>query len=200
MRPTVEARDAKSGTLGTRVTITSGTPRELPQTLDALVRDPVAFRHWYDLTMPRVYRYLLARAGEAWLAEELTQQTFVDALHNRRRFDGRSDVVTWLCAIGRNKLVDHYRRAGREADRHHRLVAVHQDSAGPSTFEERDAIHSALAQLPHDQRLALIFRYLDQMTVREVASQLHRSEKATESLLSRGRESFRQAYGGTIDV
>ena len=172
-----------------------------PRSLEALVHDPVAFRDWYDLTLPRVYRYLLNRTSDVSLAEELTQQVFVEAVRHPGRFDGRSDVVTWLCAIGRNKLVDHYRRSGRDEGRRLRLAVMHQrppDAA--AAFDERDAIHQALAQLPHDQRLALIFRYLDQMTVREVASQLSRSEKATESLLSRGREAFRQAYGGQIDV
>jgi RNA polymerase sigma-70 factor (ECF subfamily) len=175
-----------------------GTERELPQTLDTLVQDPVAFRHWYDLVLPRVYRYLLARAGDEWLAEELTQQTFVEAIRNRRSFDGRSDVVTWLCAIGRHKLVDHYRRSGREATRQERLRVVGDPPDHARSFDERDAIRRALDQMPDDQRLALILRYLDQMSVRDVAGELGRSEKATESLLSRARESFRQAYGGPI--
>ncbi len=174
---------------------------ERTTTLDALVQDSDAFRSWYDLVLPRVYGYLLARAGEPGLAEELTQQTFLEAIRNRHRFDGRSDVVTWLCAIGRNKMVDHYRRSGRESDRHQRLSLAHQEASdATAAFDQRDAIHQALAQLPHDQRLALVFRYLDQMTVREVATQLSRSEKATESLLSRGREAFRHAYGGPTDV
>jgi len=182
------------------LTIT-GHQGDRPRTLEALVRDPAVFRDWYDRTLPRVYRYLLSRTGDVSLAEELTQQAFVEAVRHPRRFDGRSDVVTWLCAIGRNKMIDHYRRSGRETDRHERLTLVQQrHSDATAALDERDAIHRALAQLPHDQRLALIFRYLDQMSVREVASQLSRSEKATESLLSRGREAFRIAYGGPIDV
>ena len=172
-----------------------------PGTLEALIRDPAAFRDWYDLTLPRVYRYLLSRTGDVSLAEELTQQAFVEAVRHPRRFDGRSDVVTWLCAIGRNKMVDHYRRYGRDDDRRQRLTVVHPGQAdATAAFDERDAIHHALAQLPHDQRLALVFRYLDQMSVRDVASQLSRSEKATESLLTRAREAFRHAYGGPINV
>ena len=181
------------------MTLVPGTQRELPQTLDSLVQDPVAFRHWYELVLPRVYRYLLARVGDTSLVEELTQQTFVEAIRKRRAFDGRSDVVTWLCAIGRNRLVDHYRNADRETRRHERLRISHIEPAdATATYDERDAILQALDELPHDQRLALIFRYLDQMSVRDVAGLLHRSEKATESLLSRARVAFRLAYGGPI--
>jgi RNA polymerase sigma-70 factor (ECF subfamily) len=127
------------------------------------------------------------------LAEELTQQTYVEALRHADRFDGRSNVVTWLCAIGRNKLVDHYRRARRDERRHGELVLLPRADGWHDT-ETRDAVERALGGLPPDQRLALIFRYLDGLTVREVASALGRTESATESLLSRARESFRRAY------
>jgi RNA polymerase sigma-70 factor (ECF subfamily) len=66
--------------------------------------------------------------------------------------------------------------------------------------ETRDAVETAMAQLPADQRLALLFRYLDGLSVREVAEAIGRSEKATESLLARGRESFRRAFGGRTDA
>jgi len=171
--------------------------------LTALVRDEERFRAWYEATLPLVYRYLLARcAGDATLAEEITQQTFVQAIRHRDRFDGRADVVTWLCAIGRNRLVDHYRRGGRDARRHDRLIETQPqaDDAPWRAAEARDAVRTAVARLPADQRLALLFRYLDGMSVREVAAALGRSEKATESLLSRARDGFRRAYGGSTDA
>ena len=169
----------------------------------AVVRDEARFRDWYDATLPRVYRYLAARcAGDDALAEELTQQTFVEAIRQRERFDGRSDIVTWMCAIGRNKLVDHYRRHGRDVRRHERLIADHPQSTDAPwrAAEAREAVEAAMAQLPSDQRIALLFRYLDGLSVREVARAIGRSEKATESLLARGRESFRRAFGGRTDA
>lgn len=169
----------------------------------AIVRDDARFREWYDATLPRVYGYLAARcAGDDALAEELTQETFVEAIRQRHRFDGRSDVVTWLCAIGRNKLVDHYRRHGRDARRHDRLIAgeARTPDAPWRAVETREAVEATMAQIPADQRIALLFRYLDGLSVREVAQTIGRSEKATESLLARGRESFRRAFGGRTDA
>jgi len=171
--------------------------------LAAIVHDEARFRDWYDETLPRVYRYLAARCGgDDALAEELTQQTFVEAIRHRDRFDGRSDVVTWMCAIGRHKLVDHYRRHGRDMRRHERLISGHFEApdAPWRAAETRDAVETAMAQLPSDQHLALLFRYLDGLSVREVARAIGRSEKATESLLARGREGFRRAYGGRSDA
>lgn len=171
--------------------------------LAAIVRDEDRFRDWYDSTLPRVYRYLVARCGgDETLAEELTQQTFFEAIRNRHRFDGRSDVVTWLIAIARNRLVDHHRRHGREARRQDRLIAALSESteAPLRGAEARAEVQRAIAQLPADQRLALLFRYLDDMTVRDVAATIGRSEKATESLLARARDAFRRAYGGANDA
>jgi RNA polymerase sigma-70 factor (ECF subfamily) len=171
--------------------------------LAAVVSDEARFRDWYDATMPRVYRYLAARcAGDLHLAEELTQQTFVQAIRHRHRFDGRSEVVTWLIAIARNRLVDHHRRHVREARRQDRLVHREHgpDDAPWHAVETRQAVEAALAQLPADQRIALLFRYLDGMSVREVATTIGRSEKATESLIARARDAFRRAHGGSTDA
>ncbi len=171
--------------------------------LDAVVADPAAFREWYDEVMPRVYRFLAARSGgDTALAEDLTQQTFVAAVRNRGQYDERADIVSWLCAIGRNALVDHFRRQGRDQRRQDTLVQLHPgtEDRGPARADERDAVERALATLAPDQRLALTFRYFDDLSVRDVADALGRSESATESLLTRAREAFRRAYGDRIDA
>jgi RNA polymerase sigma-70 factor (ECF subfamily) len=74
----------------------------------------------------------------------------------------------------------------------------HPDAA--AAYAERDAVLRALGQLRREYQLALMFRYLDRMSVREVAKLLGRSEKATESLLTRAREGFRVAYRGSTDA
>jgi RNA polymerase sigma-70 factor (ECF subfamily) len=170
---------------------------------DALVGDEAAFRAWYDDAMPRVYRYLITRCGgDQGLAEELTQQAFVEAIRRRQRFSGRSDLVTWVIAIARNKLVDHYRRHGRNVRRHDQLIDVHRSGVDLDwdRHEERDAIETALATLPPDQRLVLLFHYLDDLSVRDVAAAIGRGEKATESLLVRARTNFRRAFGDRTDA
>jgi RNA polymerase sigma-70 factor (ECF subfamily) len=169
-----------------------------PTALADLVGDEDAFRAWYDGALPRVYRYLLARTGDESLAEELTQQTFIEAIRNSRQFAGRSDLVTWLIAIARRKLVDHYRKAGADHRRSIRLADQPSNSGPPA--ETRLAVLDALGQLAPDQRLALTYRYLDQLPVREIAEALGRTESATESLLSRARDAFREAYGADTDA
>jgi RNA polymerase sigma-70 factor, ECF subfamily len=163
--------------------------------LAAIVADERAFRAWYEATLPRVYGYLFQRCGrDRDLAEELTQQTFVEALRSHARWDGR-DPVNWLIGIARHRLIDYLRGRERRERGLLRLFSLGQPQVtwvGPT--EPDDALSAALANLPATQRAAITLRYVDDLPVREVARLLGRSESAVESLLSRGRDSLRRQY------
>jgi RNA polymerase sigma-70 factor (ECF subfamily) len=155
-----------------------------------------AFRPWYESALPRVYGFVYGRTGgDRALAEDITQQAFVSAVRSRRRFDGRSEAVVWVCSIARNALIDHYRRTGRDDRRRLKLVvrelAVAAEDQAWSRVDERERVTAALRAVAPDQRIAIVLRYLDGMSVREVAQRLRRSESSVESLLSRGRERLR---------
>lgn len=173
-------------------------PTERRRELAATLADPVAFGRWYERSVVIVYRYLFTRcAGDEALAEELTQQTFIQAIDHRDTYEGRADPTTWLCTIGRNLLTDHYRRLDRDERRRLRLVvreidAVRDDASDFRRVEERDRLIAALGQLPPLQRAAVVLCYVDGLPVREAAEALDRSEGATESLLSRARERLRE--------
>lgn len=168
--------------------------------LAAIFAEASAFRRWYDRALGQVYGYLFPRCGgDASLAEELTQQTFVQAIRSRDTYDGRADPVTWLCAIARNKLADHHRNQDRDERRHlklivHEVATADQSPRSDIAIEEREAVMAALRQLPALQRAALVLCYADDLPVREAARILGRSEGATESLLNRGRAGFRALY------
>jgi RNA polymerase sigma-70 factor (ECF subfamily) len=166
--------------------------------------DETSFRAWYDRMLPRIYAFVASRCGGPGpLAEELTQQTFIEATRRRASFDGRSDVTTWICAIARHKVADHFRRQEREERRRLRLIVREvQPTGDPDAWlasDERDAIERAIRTLPAAQRAALVFRHLDGLSIREIAGLLHRTDSAVESLLARAREGFRNAYEGRID-
>lgn len=168
--------------------------------LDEAFADPSAFRLWYDVAAPRVYSYLVARLGDVTLAEELTQQTFVAAVDQRHRFDGRADSVTWLCGIAKHKLADHFRRLEREHRRQIRieLGTISGDDPGLPwrASEQRTEIQRVLAELPPAQRAALLFSDLDGLSVAEIGRLLGRSTGAAQSLITRAREGFRERYRG----
>jgi RNA polymerase sigma-70 factor (ECF subfamily) len=169
--------------------------------LQQALADDAAFEAWYRRTLPRVYSYLLSRCGnDVALAEELSQQTFVAAIDQRARFDGRSDVVTWLCGIARHRLSDHFRRLDREERRQMQLevrqIAINERASRAPDIDERAALSDALRSLPTAQRAVLAFVVLDGLPVAEAGRLIGRSPGATQSLLHRARESLRRAYGG----
>jgi RNA polymerase sigma-70 factor (ECF subfamily) len=157
-----------------------------------------AFDAWYARALPRVLGYVFSRCGhDADLAEEITQQAFEQVVRDRARFGGRADPTTWVIAISRHRLADHFRRLDRDERRWQRLVV--REVAVPGTDgwaarDEREAVAAALATLPALQRAALIFTALDGLSVREAAALIGKSESATESLLGRARAGFRAAY------
>ena len=165
--------------------------------------DPVSFRAWYDDAVGRVYGYLFGRCGgDIEIAEEITQQTFEQAIRHWQAFDGRSDAVTWLCSIARNKLADHYREQDRQRRRHLRLVVRDIGSATPApdrAVGDHDAMVRALHELPDIERTALVLRYLDDLSVREVAGLLGRSIDGADALIRRAKERFRAIYPEAFD-
>jgi RNA polymerase sigma-70 factor, ECF subfamily len=163
-----------------------------------------SFRAFYEAALPRIYGYVYSRCGgDAAVAEELTQQAFVSAIRARHRFEGRADAVTWLTAIARHKLADHFRGLDRDERRGVRLVermVLDPEPQAWSRLDQRDAVMSVLATMPALQRAVLILHYADGLSIREVARQLGKSESAIESLMTRAREAFRRAYGKVLDV
>lgn len=193
----VGVRNRSAGvTVRARAIASSGELREV-------LADDRAFEAWYRDTMPRVYSYLMSRCGlDTDLAEELTQRTFVAAAEQRWRFDGRSDVTTWLCGIARHKLADHYRRLDRERRRQMQLEvreAEAVDAQGFADTGDRELIAEAFRSLPPAQKAVLAFVAIDGMSVPQAAALLGKNRLATQSLLHRARERFRRSYRGEID-
>jgi RNA polymerase sigma-70 factor (ECF subfamily) len=69
---------------------------------------------WVDQYGDYLYRYALSRVRDPANAEDLVQETFVAALHTRQTFQGRSSEKTWLTAILKHKIMDHFRKQSRE--------------------------------------------------------------------------------------
>ncbi len=147
----------------------------------------------YDRALPQVYGYLIARCGERSVAEDLTSETFLAAT---RQTSNGPVSVGWLIGVARHKLADHWRRQAREE----RLVRAVGSAAGESEdpWEAHlDVVraHQLLDGLAPQHRASLTLRYLDGLSVPEVASVLGRTVHATEALLVRARRELRSAYG-----
>ncbi len=150
----------------------------------------------YDVALPHVYGYLLARCGQATLAEDLTAETFLAAVDAVRRDDVASPSIPWLIGVARHKLVDHWRRQARDE---RSLRATIDDNPSPEdpwdVRLEQVRARQTLERLGPHHRAALTLRYVDDLPVANVAALLGRTVHATEALLVRARAAFRRTYG-----
>lgn len=149
----------------------------------------------YSVALPQVYGYLLPRCGSVAVAEDLTAETFMAAVAAVRQGRVRELTVAWLVGVARHKLVDHWRRVAREQRGLAAVELDQQESADPwGEVLDAQAAHTALLRLSMPHRLALTLRYLDGLSVPEVAEHVGRSVHATETLLVRARAALRRVY------
>jgi RNA polymerase sigma factor (sigma-70 family) len=150
------------------------------------------FARVYDEHVWRVYGFLAYRLGDRDTAEDLTQATFERALRAWSRFDPRrASASTWLLAIARNLLIDHYRR-----DRSSLTDTIDERLApavpGP---EERlttaPELVSALARLSERDREVLALRFGGDMTGPEIAELLNLTLANVQQILSRSLRRLR---------
>jgi RNA polymerase sigma-70 factor (ECF subfamily) len=150
---------------------------------------------FYDDALPRVYAYLSARFEGKELAEDLTAETFLAAVDAFRRPEPPPMTVPWIIGVTRHKLVDHWRRQARDEHRLHLLTQPVSEPAEPwDVLLDAVAVRRTLERLGAHHRAALTLRYLDDLSVPEVAGLLDRTVTATEALLVRARAAFRRAY------
>jgi RNA polymerase sigma-70 factor, ECF subfamily len=149
----------------------------------------------YDDALPHVYGYLLGRCGDTGLAEDLTAESFLAAVHAVRKPAAPDPSIPWLIGIARHKLADHWRHVEREQ---RGLRLLDDESARVDdpweTVIDRIRAREVLDQLGAHHQAALTLRYLDGLPVPEVARHLDRTVRATEALLVRARAAFRRIY------
>jgi RNA polymerase sigma-70 factor (ECF subfamily) len=156
-------------------------------------------RRVYELTLPHVFGYLVARcAGDRDLAEDLCSETYLAAVDRVHRHGPEALTLPWLKVVAHNKWVDHWRRRIRVDRRAEQLGVLTAADTGDS--EDRavtaETLRRALGGLSPEHRLALVLRYLDGLPVAEVAAEIERSVTATESLLARARRALAEALEG----
>ena len=168
---------------------------------------------WVELYGNAMYRYALVRLSDPEVAQDIVQEALVAALDAYKRFAGKSSVKTWLIAILKRKIVDHYRRAKnhQQVDDFDETVAgigrMFDDSghwsAKPNewdvnpikAYEQQefiDILYDCIAKLP--KRLAEIFmlREFEEMSTAQIRRQLEITESNTWVMLYRARMQLRK--------
>jgi len=137
----------------------------------------------------RIYRFVTNNCRNQSDAQEVTQETFVSAYLNIRQFDVARSFTTWLFAIARRKCIDRH-RANRPAIGEPILELPDRDD--PSVLlarreAEQDLWQLARRTLPDLQFHALWLKYAEEMSVRDVARVLSKTQTHIKVLLFRAR-------------
>lgn len=146
----------------------------------------------YQQYAQTVYRYSLSLTRDPGLAEELTQETFAQAIESIHRFDGSCRLSTWLCAIAKNQWHS-YRRKHPET-----LELMEQDITLPSpegaveAMEERLALLRTLHSCSEPYREVLYLRLFGSLGFREIGDILGKTENWARVTFYRGKESIKK--------
>ena len=163
--------------------------------------DPDAVRALIDSIGPVVYGFVFARVGgNEPAAQDLLQETLIEALRSAPTFRGDASLRTWVCAIARRRLARHYEAERRQAVAESGLALLGDigglAGASGGEVERRDEIVRALGRLPAVHRQVLVMKYLDELSVSQIADEMGRSPVQVQSLLQRARDGLRRALEG----
>jgi RNA polymerase sigma-70 factor (ECF subfamily) len=186
------AMDSVRGGPPTGVMVRVGDEDAVAELSRVVAGDPAAVRRLLDESGPVVYGYVLARVGSRAAADDVVQDTFLEAIRSAHTFRGDSIVTTWLCAIARRRVARHFEAERRSLvdDDERELDVVAADEV--EDVDQRDEVVRALSRLPVLHRQVLVRKYLDDCPVAEIAAELGRTPVQVQSLLQRARVGLRR--------
>ena len=166
-----------------------------------------AFDEFFEGNFDRVFRFALRRISDGAAAEDIAQVALATGIRRLQTWRGEASLFTWLCAICRREIMAHVARTNRAASR-----ALDDEAAAAAALESLSAagwspeetaareemcrkVQLTLDYLPGRYGDVLEWKYLEELTVNEIAARLDLSAKAAESMLTRARAAFREGFG-----
>lgn len=151
-----------------------------------------------------VYSYIGRRlAPRRDLVEDLVQDVFLAGLQGLDRFAGDAPVKSWLLGIARHKIEDYYRSRLREVETPESVGDADAEAADltlPDLDQDIDRrkaeekTRRVIDRLPESYAVALVWRYWEHRSAREMAERTGRTEKSVERLLARARAEFKRLW------
>jgi RNA polymerase sigma factor (sigma-70 family) len=182
-------------------------PRSDEALLAATPRDPEAFAAFYRRHLRPLLAYFLRRTGRPDLATDLTSETFAAALESLPRFEAKGGTARgWLFGIASHKLGD-AARTRRVSDAARRRLGM-APLAIEDDFERADELIAArelastleglVADLPADQRRAVLARVVEERDYADIAAELECSQALVRKRVSRALASLRRRMGQEV--
>jgi RNA polymerase sigma-70 factor (ECF subfamily) len=156
----------------------------------------------YEQYLPRIFRYFSYRVNDGSLAEDLTSAVFEKALTRFGSFRAeRSSFATWLFAIARNTLTDHYRAAGKQRwlslDKVKEMAGMkrNQPEEEFAGKQRRQRLRTCLAALSAQERDIVSLKFGGEFSNREIAGLTGLSESNVGTILYRVVRKLRDCFG-----
>lgn len=162
--------------------------------------EPSAFVELHVRYLDRVFGYVLRCVPRREDAKDITCEVFIVAFQSVSKFQGNPSLLGWLFGIARRKVADYFRRTKQRPeiletdlppDQPSSFAEVEWTDELPDELLEREEVAQALrwavAQLPEAQREAILLHYIDELSIREIAQVMRRSEDAVKALLRRAK-------------
>ena len=146
-----------------------------------------------------VYKFLLSQTRDPGLAEELTQETFYQAVRSIDRFDGKCKVSVWLCQIAKHLWYQQLRKQKREVPLSEEGVDVPLPSAEEETLDRAGRLEllRQVHSLPEPCREVVYLRAFGGLSFREIGDVLGKTETWARVTFYRCKEKLRS--GGACD-
>jgi RNA polymerase sigma-70 factor (ECF subfamily) len=154
--------------------------------------NPEKFAALYEKYAPKVREYFLRRlSGDRVLAEDLAQEVFIKAFRYFPGFRmGNASYYTYLLHVAHSVLVNHYRKREYQTFSHEACGELPQYGASEMIFEED--VEKLLRILSPTEKEVMLLKYRDDLRVKEIATQLGKTENAVKLILSRSRKKLKQ--------
>lgn len=161
--------------------------------------DPEAFGQLYEQYVDKIYNYIYYRTGNHHDAEDLTARTFYQALkHVHRYVDRGLPFSAWLYRIAHNLVANWHRdRSRRQVITLDEIPLVSERKNPERDLESQDEQRQLLRFIRHlsaDRQQLLILKFIEQMSNREIAQIMGRSEGAIKSLYHRTLLALREEW------
>jgi RNA polymerase sigma-70 factor (ECF subfamily) len=179
---------------------------------DEAVRSSVArqiFSNIVEAHRLKIFRFLLALSRDPDLAETLTQDCFLKAYRNWMSFRGESSAMTWLMRIAINLQKDYWRSQRIQFWRRARTNAIDPDEASEwllssesspeqraSAREQVRLVWRVVDKLSERQRTVFLLRFVEELSLSEIARATGMQEGTAKAHLSRARTRVRAALAG----
>ena len=162
-------------------------------------RDPAAVRHLTECYLPSIWRFVYVQVGgDDHVAEDIVGEAVLALIRAAAAGAEIQHPAAWLRSVAGNKTQDHFRAAARvrhlidQVKRTEPTTNENDASRQEELSERRTQIRQVMDELPERERLALEWKYIEKLSVREIATRLEQTEKAVESILFRARREFRE--------